>query len=64
MSERKEKNQIDPEADVGHHNLGFQSGDGDKITMEGLNKKESKNIKDDDATRLDNENEEGKQYIF
>ena len=64
MSGHKEKSQIDPEADKGHHNLGFEDEVGEKIRMEDLDNMDNANIQDDDITRWNKDNAEGKGVII
>ena len=64
MSGHKEKSQIDPEADRGHHNLGFKGEDGDKIRIEDLDSKDNENIQDDDINKSNKDNDEGKKITI
>merc|ERR1711962_391387 len=51
MSEGNNSNQVDPEADVGHHNLGFQNDAEKKIGLKDLDddlEKEKLNVADQD----------------
>ena len=51
MSERNNSKQVDPEADVGHHNLGYQNDAEKKIGLKDLEDdldKEKQNVADQD----------------
>ena len=51
MSERNNSKQVDPEADVGHHNLGYQNDAEKKIGVKDLEDdldKEKQNVADQD----------------
>ena len=64
MSGHKEKSQIDPEADRGHHNLGFKGEGGDKIRMEDVDNKDNENIQDVNRIQSNKDNDEGKKITM
>ena len=63
MSGRKAKKQMDLEADRGHHNIGFENEDGEKIRAADLDSNNDKNSQEVDTPSWNKEDSKGSEIL-